>query len=208
MSIGNWLPSGLRCKHTWRHKKTLDPYTTNVYQRSHPLCHREPKLLIPRGTRVDQILSWFGTVGLDQDKWPVPPECRGTRNNLTCSCDCACKRLLFVWMYIVPVICLYCMLFEYDSYSCLFARGVRNLYKREELAGCLHWSFVSLFLPIFTNSSLIAFRHISYSLQARLVSPSGVSYRYKAFRLLYYKEIQLSSCSNTVRNTPQTQNPV
>ena len=39
-----------------------------------------------------------------------------------------------------------------------------------------------------------------YSLQALLLSPSGVSYCYQAFRLLYYKDIQLSSCSNTVQN--------
>ena len=87
----------------------------------------------------------------------------------------------------------------------------------------LKFLFLSFCLSLLTRlslpsgTSLIAFRLVSYrlqaslivkkpsgfciilnSLRARLLSPSGVSYRYNAFRLLYYKEIQLSSCSNTV----------
>ena len=106
---------------------------------------------------------------------------------------------------------------EYEVY--IIARNSRVIY-------------IVVFVCLFLHLSLlfsIAFRLLSYRLQARLLSPSGsspiafrlfcyclqahlssfrlISYRYKAFMLLYCKRIQLSSCSNTVRNTKITQHP-
>ena len=84
--------------------------------------------------------------------------------------------------------------YEYDSYSCLFARGGRSVYNREELAGCLHWSLVSLFLLLSLIIS-IAFRLliILNCLQTPLLTllPSGsspIAFRHIsiAFRLFSY----------------------
>ena len=70
-------------------------------------------------------------------------------------------------------------LYYSDSYSCLFARGVRSVYNREELAGCLHcWFFVSLSLSSHTFSNF-------NSLQTPLLQSAHLL----AFRLIYYKAL-------------------
>ena len=73
---------------------------------------------------------------------------------------------MYMYMFLVRVICLCCILYESDSYSCLFERGVRSVYNREELASYLHWASVCFFLLL---SLIIAFR-LPYCKSAPLLS--------------------------------------